>query len=68
MIAFTRDAGGLTCSATQTFVHEQGVRGIVLESGIDGVPAIILSTKPLSSSCRVSKQPKTVRNDASGVQ
>jgi hypothetical protein len=53
VFAFTRGAGGLTCTATQTFAREQGVRGIVLDSGIDNVPTVILSTKPISAMCRI---------------
>jgi hypothetical protein len=54
-IPFARDAKGLTCNYNETLVREEGVSGIVLESGIDGVPTTILSAKQISSSCRVMK-------------
>jgi hypothetical protein len=53
---FTRISAGLACTGGENFAREQGVRGIVLNSGIDGVPTVILSTKPVSSTCRVAKQ------------
>jgi hypothetical protein len=57
VFAFTGGgAGGLNCTATQTFAREQGVHGIVLESAVDNVPIVILSTKPISAMCRVTKQ------------
>jgi hypothetical protein len=52
----TRGAGGLNCTASQSFAREQGIRGIILDSGIDNVPTVIVSTKPISSRCRVTKQ------------
>jgi hypothetical protein len=55
MFTFTRAAGVIDCTAGQTFAFEQGVRGIVRRSGIDGEPIIILSAKPISSTCRVKK-------------
>src|SRR5262249_13727184 len=51
--AFTRTLDGLNCIAGQSFAFEQGVRGIVRLSGIDNEPIIILSAKPVSSTCRV---------------
>jgi hypothetical protein len=53
VFAFSRDASGLGCTASQTFAHEQGVRGIHLDSSIGDVPVVILSTKPISAMCRV---------------
>jgi hypothetical protein len=57
-MAFARGADGLTCKASENFVREVGVNGIVTQSALDGVPIVILSAKQISSSCRVAKQDK----------
>jgi hypothetical protein len=41
VFAFARSSNRLNCTASRTFVHEQGVRGIHLDSGIDDVPTVI---------------------------
>ena len=56
VFAFTRGAIGLSCSATETFLHEEGVRGIQLDSALDNVPITILSSNPISANCRIAKQ------------
>jgi hypothetical protein len=55
-IAFAHGAKGLTCKATESLVREVGVAGIVLESGVDGRLMTIVSSKQISSSCRVTTQ------------
>ena len=57
VISFARAGAGLTCTASESLVREEGVRDIVLESTIDGVPTTILSAKQISGNCRFAKQP-----------
>jgi hypothetical protein len=63
---FTRGADGLHCTAIETFAYEQGVRGIHLDSGINDMPIVILSTKPISATCRVKAATPQSRNDLPG--
>jgi hypothetical protein len=56
-ITFTRTAEGLTCTAKDDFVRENGTGRVVLESGIDGAKVTLISWKLISSSCRVTRQP-----------
>jgi hypothetical protein len=62
VFTFTSGPGGLSCTGTENFVREQGVRGIHLNSGFDDVPVIILTARPISATCRV-KTPKTLGLD-----
>jgi hypothetical protein len=68
VVTFARNTGEFTCRASESFLREEGVRGIVLESAIDGVPAIVLSAKPISGNCRISKQPTGIQPTAREVQ
>jgi hypothetical protein len=52
---FARRAGGLTCTVRTAFARESGVGDIELESPVSGSRVEILSSKQVSSSCRVSK-------------
>ncbi|MET0631483.1 MAG: hypothetical protein ABWY47_17655 [Xanthobacteraceae bacterium] len=52
--AFGRGKEGLTCAVTEAFAREDGVGAISLDSFVDGVPTIVVSSKPLSSSCRIA--------------
>jgi hypothetical protein len=52
--AFERDKEGLTCAVTEAFAREDGVGPIFLDSFIDGVATIVVSSKQLSSTCRVA--------------
>ena len=55
IISLKRDGQNLTCTASSTYAREQGKRGMVLNSPIDGVPVTILSWKPVSSTCNVTR-------------
>ena len=55
-IAFARGVTGLTCTANDSIVREEGADGIVVNSVMNGVPTTIIREKLISSSCRVTKQ------------
>jgi hypothetical protein len=55
IISLKRDGQNLTCSASSVLARERGKSGLVLNSPIDGAPVTILSWKPVSSSCSVSR-------------
>jgi hypothetical protein len=57
VVSLSGGTNGLACTVAETFMREEGVRGIVLESAIDGVPATVLSAKQISGDCRFTKQP-----------
>jgi hypothetical protein len=52
VVSLSPGTDGLACSVGETFMREEGVRGIVLESAIDGVPVTVLSAKQISGDCR----------------
>jgi hypothetical protein len=54
--AFSRGAGGLTCTVTDSFGREGGRGAIVMESVIDGSEVTIIRSKLLSTNCRVVKR------------
>jgi hypothetical protein len=66
IFAFARGADGLHCTGTETFAYEQGVHGIHLDSGINGMPIVILSTKPISATCRIKTTTPQSSNDRAG--
>jgi hypothetical protein len=55
IIAFKKDGPNLNCAATSALAHEAGKSSLVMNSPIDGAPVTILSWKPGSSSCRVTR-------------
>jgi hypothetical protein len=55
IISLKRDGQNLTCTASSAYAREQGKRGMVLNSPIDGVPVTILSWKLVSSTCNVTR-------------
>jgi hypothetical protein len=55
-VALARGAEGLTCTANETFAREKGSGRIELKSRVDDAPITILSWKPVSSDCRVTKR------------
>jgi len=55
IISLKRDGQNLTCTASSVYAHEQG-KSLVLNSPIDGVPVTILSWKPVSSTCEITRQ------------
>jgi len=55
-ITFARVPEGLTCSAAESFAREKGTGPIVLNSPIEGVQTTIISSKQVSSTCRVRKR------------
>ena len=54
-VAFSRGPAGLTCSITDTFGREGGHGALVMQSVIDGSEVTILSSRLVSSNCRVAK-------------
>jgi hypothetical protein len=58
-IAFSRTPDGPSCTAEEGFAREDGVGDIAMNSSIDGRPIVLLSYKPISSTCRVAKQSET---------
>jgi len=55
IISLKQDGQNLACTATSAYAREQGKRGLVLNSPIDGVPVTILNWKQVSSSCQVTR-------------
>jgi hypothetical protein len=55
-IGLRRGADGLHCTFSMPFAREKGAGAIRKGSAVDGVPIEILSWKPVSTSCQVSKQ------------
>lgn len=53
--AFARAAGGFTCTVTDTYAREDGVRSIEMRSAADGAPVTVISSKQISSRCQVVK-------------
>ena len=58
-IAFNRSSGGLSCTASEAYAREEGVGDLTLNSAIDDTPVIVVSSKQISSTCRVVKQSQT---------
>lgn len=57
-ISFTRDgAGAFTCTINAAHLREDGVGRVATRSPVDNAPVTILSSKQVSSSCKVSKAP-----------
>jgi hypothetical protein len=52
-VAFARDGDKFTCKADGGFAREDGRGAIQSTSSLTGNPVVILSVKPVSSSCRV---------------
>jgi hypothetical protein len=50
---FKREAAGVSCTVSESFVREVGARGIVLESPFGLGPTTIINDKQLSSNCKV---------------
>jgi hypothetical protein len=55
-ITFARSDEGFKCAATESFARQQGTGNIVLNSGIDGAPLTVVSWKPISSICHLTKR------------
>jgi hypothetical protein len=58
-IAFSRTPDGLSCAAEENFAREEGAGDLAMNSAIDDQSAIIVSSKQISSTCRVMKQSRT---------
>jgi hypothetical protein len=58
-IAFNRSSGSLSCTANEAYAREEGVGDLTLNSAIDDTPVIVVSSKQISSTCRVMKQNQT---------
>lgn len=54
--SFAASPNGMTCSVREAFAREDGKGEIKLRSPFDGSPVTIISTKLVSSSCKVSKK------------
>ena len=54
IVSLKQDGQKLTCATSMVFAREQGKKGLVLTSPIDGAPVTILSWKPVSSTCEVT--------------
>jgi hypothetical protein len=50
-----RSPNGINCTMNEAFARERGVGGIVLHSAVDGKPFTLISSKQVSSSCKVVK-------------
>jgi hypothetical protein len=57
--AFSRGPDGLSCDANQAFGREGSVGDLTMNSAIDDNPIIVVSSKQISSTCRVVKQSQT---------
>jgi hypothetical protein len=55
-IAFARGPDGLTCAVSEGYAREKGSGPIMLKSAIDGDPTMIVSSKLVSSTCRIGKR------------
>jgi hypothetical protein len=53
--ALARGADGLTCTVTESFGREGSRGAIVMESAVDGKLFAVISSKQVSSTCRVAK-------------
>jgi len=60
-ILFTRGPQGLMCTANNAFLREDGKAGIAYISGITGRNIILLSSKQISSTCRVTNKEAATR-------
>jgi len=55
-VSFKRDkSGALTCSVSETFMREDGVGRVTLNSAVDGKSITVLSAKQVSSNCTLSR-------------
>ena len=54
-VSFARSPKGLTCTATEAFARENGTGAIKLKSGVDGAQITVVSSKQVSSTCRIAK-------------
>jgi hypothetical protein len=55
MVDGVHSAGGFSCTDSESFARERGVGPIVFNSPVDGKPSTLISSKPVSSSCKVVK-------------
>jgi hypothetical protein len=55
-IAFARPAGRLSCAIEETFAREAGVGSLQMNSPIDNAPMRVVSSKQVSSTCRVTER------------
>ena len=55
-IRLARTANGLTCTSRETYLKELGADSIAMDSLSNGRPSVIVSSKQISSACRVMKR------------
>jgi hypothetical protein len=55
-ITFARGSNGLRCTASETYARERGTGPVTMTAETDGVLVTIVSSKPISSTCRVTKK------------
>jgi hypothetical protein len=54
-ISFSHTGSGLACKAAESFARENGTGPIIWNSSVDGVRTKLVSSKQISSTCRVTK-------------
>jgi hypothetical protein len=55
-IRLARAADGLTCTSRETYLRELGADSIAMDSLSSGRPAVVVSSKQISSACRLIKR------------
>ena len=55
-IRLARAANGLTCTSRETYLRELGADSIAMDSLSNGRPTVVVSSKQVLSTCRVTKR------------